>query len=187
MSVSGITTSSQVPITYTKREVPGKKAKNDGSRTDTLTLTKEAQEFLKTQKELENASITKKDERKDDFQRFMESLTKENEDDKSSSFLDIAKCMKIARRIQNGDKVPLKDIKFLAKKEPKLYMMAMTFKRNDNPKPKKYKTVLDKKDSESDDSRMLSQTESAGGGMSVEALAEGLGECGGESCGEQLA
>ena len=66
-------------------------------------------------------------------------------------------------------------------------MMAMTFKRNDNPKPKKYKTVLDKKDSESDDSRMLSQTESAGGGMSVEALAEGLGECGGERGGEQLA
>ncbi len=84
--------------------------------------------------------------------------------------------MKIARRIQNGDKVPLKDIKFLAKKEPKLYMMAMTFKRNDNPKPKKYKTVLEKKDSESDDARMLSKTESAGGVMSVDTLAEGLEE-----------
>ncbi len=176
MSVNGITTSGQVPITYTKRNVTGEKSKNDNPRPDTLTLTQEAQQFLNTQKELENAPKSKKDEYKDDLQRFLDSLNQEDEDDKSSSFLDIAKCMKIARRIQNGDKVPLKDIKFLAKKEPKLYMMAMTFKRNDNPKPKKYKTVLEKKDSESDDARMLSKTESAGGVMSVDTLAEGLEE-----------
>lgn len=176
MSVNGITTSSQVPITYTKRNVTEQKAKNNDPRTDTLTLTQEAQQFLKTQKELENTEKSKKDERKDDLQRFLDSLNQEDDDDKNSSFLDIAKCMKIARRIQNGDKVPLKDIKFLAKKEPKLYMMAMTFKRNDNPKPKKYKTVLDKNDTNSDDTSMLSQTESAGGGMSAEMLTEGLGE-----------
>ncbi len=154
----------------------GEKSKSNDPRTDTLTLTKEAQQFLKTQKEIENTQKSKKDEHKDDLQRFLESLNQENDDDKSSSFLDIAKCMKIARRIQNGDKVPLKDIKFLAKKEPKLYMMAMTFKRNDNPKPKKYKTVLDKNDTKSDDTSMLSQTESASGGMSAEMLTEGLGE-----------
>ena len=162
--------------TKKKKTATGEKSKNDNPRTDTLTLTQEAQQFLNTQKELENAPKSKKDEYKDDLQRFLDSLNQEDEDDKSSSFLDIAKCMKIARRIQNGDKVPLKDIKFLAKKEPKLYMMAMTFKRNDNPKPKKYKTVLEKKDSESDDARMLSKTESAGGVMSVDTLAEGLEE-----------
>ena len=45
MSVNGITTSGQVPITYTKRNVTGQKSKNDNPRTDTLTLTQEAQQF----------------------------------------------------------------------------------------------------------------------------------------------
>ena len=177
MSVNGITTYTQTPITYTRTNVPVSKSKNESPRTDTLTLTEEAQKFLQTQKELESASKNKKkDQHTDDLQRFLDSLNETDEEDKNSSFMDLAKCMKIARRIQNGDKVPLKDIKFLAKKEPKLFMMAMTFRRNDNPKPKKYKTVLDKNDTKDDDSRALSETESAGDGMSVEALAEGLGE-----------
>ena len=176
MSVNGIVAYTQTHITYTRTNVPGHKKDSNNPRTDTLTLTEEAQKFLQTQRELENTSKNKKDPPKDDLQRLIEYMNKTDDEDSSGSFMDIAKCMKIARRIQNGDKVPLKDIKFLAKKEPKLFMMAMTFRRNDNPKPKKYKTALDKNDTRDDDCRTMSETESAGEGMSIEALTEGLGE-----------
>lgn len=44
-------------------------------------------------------------------------------------------CMKIAARIRKGDKVPIKDLKYLLKKDPQLYQMAMINKKpNDNPK-----------------------------------------------------
>lgn len=176
MSVNGITAYTQAQITYTKTNVFGQKQNGKNPRTDTLTLTEEAQRFLQTQRALENASKVKKEQPKDDLQRLIDRMNETEDENKSSSFMDIAKCMKIARRIQNGDKVPLKDIKFLAKKEPKMFMMAMTFRRNDNPKPKKYKTVLDKNDTRDEDSRTVSETEGASDGISMEALAEGLGE-----------
>ncbi len=176
MSVNGIATYTQTQITYTRTNVTEHKQNSKNPRTDTLTLSEEAQKFLQTQRELENASKNKKEQPKDDLQRLIDSMNETDNDDKSSSFMDYAKCMKIARRIQNGDKVPLKDIKFLAKKEPKLFMMAMTFRRNDNPKPKKYKTVLDKNDTKDEDSRTVSEADGAGEGMSMEALTEGLGE-----------
>lgn len=177
MNVSNTTTVNQTPITYTKRNVTEQRAKNGSPRTDTLTLTEEAQKFLQTQRELENPTKAKREEYKDDLQRFLDSLNENEEDDKSNSFMDIAKCMKIAKRIQNGDKVPMKDIKFLAEKQPKLFMMAMTFRRNDNPDPKKYKTALDKKDEERVESEgECTAVTGAGSGMSAEALAEGLGE-----------
>lgn len=176
MNVSNTTTVSQTPITYTKRNVTEQKAKKGDPRTDTLTLTEEAKKFLQTQKALENPTKDKREEYKDDLQRFLENLNSED-DNKGGSFMDIAKCMKIAKRIQNGDKVPMKDIKFLAKNQPKLFMMAMTFRRNDNHSPKKYKTALDKKDEERVESEgKCSEVTGAGSGMSVEALAEGLGE-----------
>ncbi len=44
-------------------------------------------------------------------------------------------CMKIAARIRKGDKVPVKDLRYLLKKDPQLYQMAMINKKpNDNPK-----------------------------------------------------
>ncbi len=44
-------------------------------------------------------------------------------------------CMKIAARIKKGDKVPIKDIKYLLKNDPQLYQTAMMSKKhNDNPK-----------------------------------------------------
>lgn len=176
MNISNIATASQTPITYTKRNVTEQKTKNGGSKTDTLTLTEEARKFLDTQKELENPTKAKREEYKDDLQRFLDSLN-EDEDSKSNKFMDLAKCMKIAKRIQNGDKVPMKDIKFLAKNQPKLFMMAMTFRRNDNHDPKKYKTALDKKDEETVESEgEYTEVTGAGSGISASALAEGLGE-----------
>lgn len=44
-------------------------------------------------------------------------------------------CIKIASRIKKGDKVPLKDLQYLLKKDPQLYQMAMvSIKPNDDPK-----------------------------------------------------
>lgn len=176
MNVSNTTTVSQTPITYTKRNVTEQKAKKGDPRTDTLTLTEEAKKFLQTQKALENPTKDKREEYKDDLQRFLDSLNENEEDDKSSSFMDLAKCLKIARRILNGDKVPMKDRKFLAEHDRDLYEMALTFQKH-NPKPKKYKTVLDENDEEKVESQgECSEVTGAGSGMSVEALAEGLGE-----------
>lgn len=176
MNVSSTTTVSQTPITYTKRNVTEQKAKNGSPRTDTLTLTEEAQKFLQTQRELENPTKAKREEHKDDLQRFLDSLNENDEDDKSSSFMDLAKCLKIARRILNGDKVPMKDRKFLAEHDRDLYEMALTFQKH-NPKPKKYKTVLDENDEEKVESEgECTAVTGAGSGMSAEALVEGLGE-----------
>lgn len=176
MNVSSTTALYQTPITYTKRDVTGQKAKNGSPRTDTLTLTEEAQKFLQTQRELENPTKAKREEYKDDLQRFLDNLKENDEDDKSSSFMDLAKCLKIARRILNGDKVPMKDRKFLAEHDRDLYEMALTFQRH-NPKPKKYKTVLDENDEEKAESEgECTAVTGAGSGMSTEALVEGLGE-----------
>lgn len=178
MNVAKTTVVSKNPITYTKTNVAGKSEKSGKAKTDTLTLTAEARKFLDTQKELENAEKMKKKQPKDDLERFIENLNKKDDDEKSSRFLDMAKCMKIARRILNGDKVPLKDMRFLARKDPDLYKMALTFKRH-NPEPKKYKTVLDEGDEESNEtenSGEVSEVEGAGSGMSTSSLVEGLGE-----------
>ncbi|MCM1054434.1 MAG: hypothetical protein NC394_02830 [Bacteroides sp.] len=176
MNLNGITTVNTVPIAYTKRNAAEQKEKNGGPKTDTLTLTEEARKFLDAQKALENPSKNKREEYKDDLQLFLEHLNSDVDEDKSSRFMDLAKCMKIARRILNGDKVPMKDRKFLAEKDRKLYEMALTFQRH-NPKPKKYKTVLDENDEESAENQgECSQVSGAGSGLSAAALAEGLGE-----------
>lgn len=176
MNVSKITAVNQPPITYTKRKVTEQNPKDAKPNTDTLTLTEEAKKFLQTQKALEDPSKAKKKEYRGDLQLFLDSLNEQDEDDKSSRFMDLAKCMKIARRILNGDKVPMKDRKFLAEKDRKLYEMALTFQKH-NPKPKKYKTVLDENDEETVEAEgECSEVTGAGSGISASALAEGLGE-----------
>lgn len=51
-------------------------------------------------------------------------------------------CLKIATRIQKGDKVPLKDLKYLRDADPKAYMMAIAT-RQEKRHPKEWKSVLD--------------------------------------------
>jgi len=53
--------------------------------------------------------------------------------------------MTIAHRITKGDKVPLKDMKYLMEHEPDLYKQAILM-RQPNPKPKEHKSVLEEED-----------------------------------------
>ena len=48
------------------------------------------------------------------------------------------KAMRIARRIMNGDNVPMRDHKFLREHNPALYSLAMSSRRLDNDDPKDY-------------------------------------------------
>lgn len=68
-------------------------------------------------------------------------------------FDDFAKCLTIALRIINGDRVPMKDEQFLAETEPEMYANAIMLQRqNDNPQ--KFNSLLDDKkdDTTTDDS-----------------------------------
>lgn len=106
----------------------------------------------------------------------MRKQMEESEDNNNKGIMDLAKCMKIARRIQNGDRVPLKDMKFLAEKYPELYKNSILLKKN-NPEPKKYKSVLDKEDEESGntDSEACEAASDGGDSFLTEAL-DNMGE-----------
>ena len=104
------------------------KDKNDSKR-DMLTLTNEAQQFL-----------TKIKEQRQEMRR----QQSENSSKKTKG-PNMSKCYKIAGRIGNGHKVPLKDLRYLKENAPELYKNAILFKKH-NPHPKKYKSCLDKED-----------------------------------------
>lgn len=67
---------------------------------------------------------------------------RESSDPSNNPYMDKIKCLQIAMRIINGDKVPSKDRKFLMEKEPALYSQSILLSRK-NDKPKKYKSLLD--------------------------------------------
>ena len=74
----------------------------------------------------------------------------ENAKSSSKSISAISTCMRIARRIMNGDKVPIKDHRFLQENCPDMYRQALLF-RKVNPKPKEYKSLVE--DEEEDNAR----------------------------------
>ena len=128
-------------LTYT----PNKYVKSENQETvrkeDTLTLTKEAQQLLAQRKE------NKEKQQKNTGILELDMLAKQlaNSKKKDNKTVNMSKCFKIAARIGNGDKVPLKDLKFLRENAPELYKNALLFKKH-NPEPKKYKSCLDKED-----------------------------------------
>lgn len=100
---------------------------------------------------------------------------KEQSEAIEDSFSTFSKCMTIAHRITKGDKVPLKDMKYLMEHEPDLYKQAILM-RQPNPKPKEHKSVL-----EEDDEQVSTEEYSQGSGETppasempaVQALSEG--------------
>ena len=111
-------------------------------------LRKKQQEEAK-QKQLENEKAM--------LQMQLESA-KEQSEAIEDSFSTFSKCMTIAHRITKGDKVPLKDMKYLMENEPDLYKQAILM-RQPNPKPKEHKSVL-----EEDDEQVSTEEYSEGGG-----------------------
>ena len=122
------------PKKYTSKSDDQQPAINE----DTLTLTKDAQQLLAQRKKIKQKNMSVIE---------LNSLIRkqDNAKKKKNKPVNMSKCFKIAARIGNGDKVPLKDLKFLRENAPELYKNALLFKKH-NPEPKKYKSCLDKED-----------------------------------------
>lgn len=169
MKIDNLNAVQNIMLTYTpaansrsdKEEVEDKK--------DTLTLTEEAKQFLAKEKADKKVKQQSTESFNADFARFLS----EQSSKKENKAVNMSKCFKIAARISNGDKVPMKDMKYLRENAPELYKNALLFKKI-NPKPKKYKSCLNKKDEESLGSRNNSLVEATVG--ADDAIALDLGE-----------
>ena len=83
-------------------------------------------------------------------------------------------CMKIARSIMKGDKVPMKDLKFLMENDPAGYKLAMALRRN-NPDPEEMDSVVEEMEK-----RHAGEGDS-GGGEASQASAPAASSGGGEA------
>ena len=141
MDIDKLNRVQNIAVTYTAKKYVKSDDQEPVNKEDTLTLTKEAQELLAQRKE--NREKTQKSA--DIIQLDMLIRQLESSNKKENKVVNMSKCFKIAARISNGDKVPLKDMKFLRENAPELYKNALLFKKH-NPEPKKYKSCLDKED-----------------------------------------
>ena len=82
-----------------------------------------------------------------DYEELLEELKRSRESTESAkdSSDDFIKCLLIAQRIMSGDRVPLKDEKFLAENQPDLYLRAILMKSTKSD-PKKYKSLIEDKE-----------------------------------------
>ncbi len=94
----------------------------------------------------------------------------------SDSNKDFLRALKIAKRIMNGDRVPLKDKMFLMNFSMEMYTMAvMLAKSNDDPKD--YESVLDEEENEhSEEAEADSDTETVSSDTAGEPVTTGTGE-----------
>ncbi len=99
---------------------------------------------------------TTADEKREDFNKILEELkmvekelkeSQEKNQQEKDALETHMKCLKIALRIMTGNKVPLKDHRFLSKNDPALYGKSILM-RIPKEKPIKYKAVTNKKDHE---------------------------------------
>ena len=147
MKIDRLNSVQNTAITYTPTKYGDSDEVETANKKDILTLSKEAQQFLAANKasKKNNKQETEKNTGNlglDMLRRYMENSRK-----KENKGPNMLKCFKIAARISNGHKVPLKDMKYLRENAPELYKNALLFKKH-NPKPKKYKSCLDKEDEE---------------------------------------
>lgn len=121
--------------------------KNEKPKTEEELALLEAQKKQQEQaqkKQQEEARQKQLENEKAMLQQQLESA-KEQSEAIEDSFSTFSKCMTIAHRITKGDKVPLKDMKYLMENEPDLYKQAILM-RQPNPKPKEHKSVLEEED-----------------------------------------
>lgn len=178
MNINKLNAPVGTPITYTQKKNTDGAKTSAVPKTDTLNLTDEARAFLDRRKTGMTDKNNEKEQSSTAYAQLeaMRKQMEESDDNSHSSVMDFAKCMKIARRIQNGDRVPLKDMKFLAEKYPELYKNSILLKKN-NPEPKKYKSVLDKGDEESGDNNTgVSETSSDSGDSFLTEALDNMGE-----------
>ena len=131
-------------ISYTQQNLDSKKSSlagikpSDPSHDATIFISDEAQDLFTKEKELH---FNKNEFTESELAQMLEQL-RESSDPSNNPYMDKIKCLQIALRIINGDRVPIKDRKFLMEKEPEMYSQAILLSRK-NDKPKKYKSLLD--------------------------------------------
>lgn len=91
-------------------------------------------------------------------------------------------CAKIAARVREGDRVPMKDLRYLLKTDPDLYLMAMIM-RQEKEDPEKWDSLLKDKE-QSPDSGQTAQSEASGASSAApEGAPSGESPSGGTSSG----
>lgn len=128
---------------------------------DQLDLSSQAQAFLRRQSQVaavQRAALIPIQQSQEDF----------SSDALSEAMEQLKLCAKIAARIRAGDKVPLKDLRYLMKHDARLYMMAMAM-RLPNEDPKKWDSAL--KGRKEEEQQSASAWDNSAGAPALEASA----------------
>lgn len=114
-----------------------KKEDNKKVLEDQFTISDESRKLLEEKK----AEIDRQMEEKlSMIERFKEEVEAAKE--AGNPYDDILKCIKIASRIMKGDRVPNRDMSYLAEHQPDMFSAAIMFRTN-NEKPKSHKSLLE--------------------------------------------
>ncbi len=156
-----------------KADAPDSPAKaRSAQRADKCTLSRQALSYLEEQNRL-TQELEKRRARQED--KWGKTRNKSGELDMLSKQMEMMEaCMKIARSIMKGDKVPMKDLKFLMENDPAGYKLAMALRRN-NPDPEEMDSVVEEMEK-----RHAGEGDS-GGGEASQASAPAASSGGGTS------
>ena len=138
---------------------------------DKLTLSRQAVAFVEEQSRKMWDEVREREQRR---QSRMDSAAKpaNGELDALSQGLKVLElCQKIAASIMKGDKVPLKDLRFLMENDPDGYRLAMAMRRHKED-PEEVDSVLEDEDKNS------SSSDGAGGGETPSVEAPPVGSSG---------
>lgn len=184
--------------------IPGSDSTGRSPSLDTITISKrletteaaEAAEASETEKAAETTEATEsqskeaeqsatdkrledKLDRLTDMVNYLEQMdsAQQQADAAAEEYGNMGKCLEISRRIMKGDRVPIKDVKFLQEKQPKLYKMAIMLKKT-SKHPKKHKSLLEKEKDEGRDSSLTDEMKTQ-----LRDLSETMSGTGAESSG----
>ena len=118
---------------------------NKDFNTDTISISSDGKKLLDEEKNLMLNNI-------EDESNMIAEMLRQLEESKNSEnpYDGFIKCIQIAMRIMNGDKVPEKDKQFLIENQPQMYSNALLLRRP-NEKPKKYDSLLADEKNDADD------------------------------------
>ena len=113
------------------------------AKSDQVTLSKQVLAVVQMQNRIRAIEQAKENAKNSPEAQVLDSMRKA---------LEVLKiCNKIAARIQDGDHVPLKDLRYLMKNDPRAYQMAMA-SRKPKEDPKKWESAIPKEEQEDEQS-----------------------------------
>lgn len=181
MSAQGLL--SPVSRDYTYGSSPSQRKMNDFLSALGQKVEESGNEDMKTAEEVVQSDLERKQQKlseKQDIQQQLEDMRRQLENSRKEAeamedeFEIFSKCMKIAARIQRGDIVPMKDMKYLAEHDPDMYKQAILL-RIPNDHPKKHKSIIEDEDDKSEETQSSDSADSTseeGSGEAVEAAGE---------------